>query len=451
MHATAAPLLFLLATAPQDPAEVLARFKLDGKDAIVTRTDVAVEMAFHLRRRERGRQACEQLVDAALTRAAATKQGLLPTNDEIERFWQKLQEQLRNAGQRPEQFPAIRNATREQWFADLAVQIAQERLVRNELHLGADEPVTGEMLKLWLQEERKKRKVVTDPDALPAGTAVRIDDVDVTALDLGLLLLRIAEDGDRDRYVRQVALLQSIESLAHREGIAITPADLEAAVQKRRAEAAQDPQTRKVGFDQIVKAEGLTIEWLQNSRVFRSHVLLEKVGARRFSKETLAAELTQDRRTVLELVGPRRRLSIMFVRALDEPNGLVPLDFAAAEKRLLEARKRLAEESFDYVARVESQDPRTKQQGGDAGWHRRRSEQLPEAVLGAAFALDEGAVSQPVRTEEGVFLVKVVTVEPDPSDDELLGRLRAFRTQEMTKQILDDAAIEMVSKREETK
>lgn len=451
MNAAALLSLALLAAPPQDPNEVLARFRLDGKPAIVTRTDVAMEMAFHLRRRDRGRQACDQLVDAALTRAAATKQGLMPTTAEVEQFWQKLQEQLRSAGQRPEQFPAIRNTSKEQWFADLAVQIAQERLVRSELRLGADEPVTPDMLKLWLQEERKKRKVVIDPDTLPAGTAVRIDDLDVPALELGQLLLRVAEDDDRDRYVRQVALLQSIETIAAREGVVITDADLDAAVQKRRAEAAQDPQTRKVGYDQIVKAEGLTIEWLRQSRVFRGHVLLEKLAARRFPAEALIAECTKDRRAVLDLVGPRRHLSIVFVRALDEPNGLVPLDFPAAEQRLLAVRKRLGEEAFEHVARVESQDPRTKQQGGDAGWHRRHSEQLPEPVLAVAFALEAGAVSQPVRTEDGCFLVKVVEIEPDPADAELIERLRALRTQDVSKQILRDAAIEMVSGREDPK
>ena len=68
-------LAMLAPAAPQDPNTVLARFQLEGKPATVTRTDVAIEMAFHLRRRDRGQQATSLLVDQALTRRAANKSG----------------------------------------------------------------------------------------------------------------------------------------------------------------------------------------------------------------------------------------------------------------------------------------------------------------------------------------------------------------------------------------
>src|SRR5688572_29396078 len=49
MYAFALVPFVLLATRPQDPPDVLATFKLEGKPATVTRNDVAIEMAFHLR------------------------------------------------------------------------------------------------------------------------------------------------------------------------------------------------------------------------------------------------------------------------------------------------------------------------------------------------------------------------------------------------------------------
>ncbi|MFN9278036.1 MAG: hypothetical protein ACK6D2_20145 [Planctomycetota bacterium] len=54
-------------------------------------------------------------------------------------------------------------------------------------------------------------------------------------------------------------------------------------------------------------------------------------------------------------------------------------------------RARLDKEAFDVVARIASEHNASKQQGGDAGWHRRRSERLPEPVLAAAFAQTAGA------------------------------------------------------------
>ncbi|MEO6594641.1 MAG: hypothetical protein ABIP94_07795, partial [Planctomycetota bacterium] len=333
-------------TGPQDPSDVLARFQLEGKPSSVTKTDVALEMAFHLRRRDRGQQACDVLVDTMLTRRAAAKLGLMPTEAEVHAAWEELQRQLRAAGRRPEEFPAVRNAGMAQLFDFLAVQLAQERLVRRELAMGAKESVSADMLKLWLQEERRKNKVVIDPDELPAGTAVRVVDSDVPLIDLGFLLLSTSEDHERDRFVRQVVYLQSIEALGRQRGVQVGNEDLDAAIERRRADAATEPRYRGVSLEQILKAEGLTVEALRQQRVFRAQVLLDKLALTMFPTADLTAELQKSRQAVLDVVGPRRHLGIVFMRALDKPNAIVLLDFASAMKRLETARARLAKETF---------------------------------------------------------------------------------------------------------
>ena len=446
MYAFAAIPFVLLTARPQDPPEVLATFKLEGKSATVTRNDVAIEMAFHLRRQQRGQQACEVMVDTTLARTAAKKQNLMPTEAEVRAFWSELQKQLRAAGQKPEDFAAVRNTSMAQWFEDLAVQIAQERLVRAELGMRPDEKVSGDMQKLWLQEERKKHRVVTDPDQLPPGTAARIDADDLSIADLGSLLLRTSEDHERDEFVRKIVYLQSLETLARREGVQLTDADLDEAVKRRRYDAARDPRYRGIPFEQMIKSQGFTIAALRELRVFRAQVLLDKIAQRRFPTADLLAELERNRAGVLELVGPRRRLGIVFVRALDVANALVPLDFAAATKHLEGVRQRLAKETFATVAKIESHDPASKMNGGDAGWHRRRSDKLPEPVLAAAFALASGDCSAPVRAEDGCYLVKVLEVEPMPTDDFLVGELREYRAQQLSKKLLEDADIQVATK-----
>lgn len=438
-------LAMLAPAAPQDPNQVLARFQLEGKPATVTRTDVAIEMAFHLRRRDRGQQATNLLVDQALTRRAAKQKKLMPTEAEVQAFWEKLQAELRAAGHKPEDFAAVRNTSTSQWLEDLAVQLAQERLVRSELGLRAEETVSPDMLKLWLQEERRRSKIILDPEQLPSGTCARIDDVDVPIADVGLLLLRTSEDDERDRFVRQVIYLQSLEALARKENTQLTAADLDAAIARRRDDAARDPRYRGVSFEQLLEAEGMTVASLRQLRVFRGQALLDRLAERLFPHDALAAELERDRQNVLDLVGPRRHLGVIFVRALDEPNGLVPLDFPAAAKKLEEVRKRLVAEAFDHVARIESEHVSTKMQGGDAGWHRRRSTQLPDQVLATAFGLAAGEVSTPVRTEDGCWLVKVAEIDPVPDDERLLEQLRRLRAQELAQRLLRDAAIEIVA------
>lgn len=440
------PLLTCLLLAPaapqQDPGEVLAQFQLEGRDAYVTRTDVALEMAFHLRRRDEGRQAVEVLVDSTLTRRAAKAKGLMPTQAEVKAFWNDLAGKLRAAGKKPEEFAAVRNSTEQQLFEVFAVQIAQERLVRAELALGKNEHVSGDMLKLWLSEERRRAKIEVDPDKLPAGVACRVDDQPVALDELGRLLLQTCDETEQQRFVQQVAYLQTIEAMAREQGLQLTTDDLDRAIQTRRSEAARDPRLGGVGFEQLIKSQGFTLQSLRELRVFRAQVLLPLLAARLHPDAELQQQLLEHRDEVLERVGPRRQIGMIFVRALQTPNALVPNDFPAAMAQLQAARARLAKDPFDLVARITSEEPLSKQRGGDAGWHNRRDGDLPELVLQAAFALAKGEVSEPLGGEDGCYLIKVLDVEPDLDDAALLARLRERAADDLKRQILDNLHLE---------
>ena len=158
MFALASLVILYLAT-PQEPNKILATYELNGEQTTVTNTDVALEMAFHLRRNDRGRQGCNMLVDYLITRNEAKRLNLMPTRSDAHKFWKQLQDQLVKAGHNPQDYAAVRNTSKEQWLDDLSVQIAQERLVRNELGLADNESVGGDMLKLWLGEARQRASV----------------------------------------------------------------------------------------------------------------------------------------------------------------------------------------------------------------------------------------------------------------------------------------------------
>ncbi|MBL8737241.1 MAG: peptidylprolyl isomerase [Planctomycetes bacterium] len=443
--------LSLLLCPPQEPGDVVATYQLLGEPAQVTRTDVALDLAFHLRRRERGRQGVEMLLQSELTRRAANKAHLMPTEAEVRVFWAELQRQLRAAGREPDEFAAVRNTSERQWLEDLSLQMAQERLVRRELDLRPDEKVGGDMLKLWMQEQTRKAKVQSDPDQLPPGTALRLEDHDVPMVELGMLLLRTSEDDERNVAVHRVAYLNTLDALCRREQVALQPADLDRAIEQRRKQAEQDARFRGASFESVLQAEGLTTAALRESRVFRGHVLLELLAQKRFPDATLAEELVRDRAAVLERVGPRRRLSVVFLNAMEVPNELVKRDFAAAMERMAVLKQTLANETFANVAALASEHAPTRKKGGDLGWHRRSGNQLPTVVAEAAFTLPAGGVSEPLRGEDGVYLIKVVEIEPEPTDAVLLQRLRELRARELGNQLIQDAKVQLVDGKENGK
>jgi peptidyl-prolyl cis-trans isomerase SurA len=83
------------------------------------------------------------------------------------------------------------------------------------------------------------------------------------------------------------------------------------------------------------------------------------------------------------------------------------LALAKAESLLVEIRKG---GDFAQIAKRESMDPGSKDQGGDLGWHR-RGEFVP-ALDRMYFALGPGQVSPVVKTTYGYHIIKIDRVQP---------------------------------------
>lgn len=108
----------------------------------------------------------------------------------------------------------------------------------------------------------------------------------------------------------------------------------------------------------------------------------------------------------------------------------------AAEKTLLDLRERAEKgESFAELAREYSQDPGSAQEGGDLGFFGKGI--MDPAFEQAAFALNEGEVSQPVRSAFGVHLILLEAIRPSETKSfeavrgELLAELRRDRAEQL--------------------
>lgn len=85
---------------------------------------------------------------------------------------------------------------------------------------------------------------------------------------------------------------------------------------------------------------------------------------------------------------------------------------AKAEAEAADLEKRLAAgEDFAALAAEHSQDPGSAAQGGDLGWFGKGV--MTPAFEDAAFALQKGELSKPVRSEFGYHLIRVDDVQPE--------------------------------------
>jgi peptidyl-prolyl cis-trans isomerase D len=109
-----------------------------------------------------------------------------------------------------------------------------------------------------------------------------------------------------------------------------------------------------------------------------------------------------------------------------------------AEDALAQAKKKGA--NFEDLAKKYSQDPGTKDKGGDLGWLT-QGQTVPEFEK-TAFSLDKGQVSDLVRTQYGFHIIKVLDKETAHTRpfDEVKDSMRApLMLQEADKQASDTA------------
>lgn len=209
--------------------------------------------------------------------------------------------------------------------------------------------------------------------------------------------------------INELVMIQA----AQRDSIVVAPSDVQAQVEATLAQ-----QERSFGgraaFEAALQSEGMTLE------EYRATVAQ---GVRRAGiRQQFEASLQRDRRppsvTNAEIraffearrdeIGSRPA-TIEFVQIVVTPE---PAD-SAREAALAEAQAALEDlrggGDFATVARRYSDDPGTRERGGDLGWFR-RGRMVPEFER-AAFAMRPGQTSGVVETPFGFHIIKVDRVK----------------------------------------
>jgi len=119
------------------------------------------------------------------------------------------------------------------------------------------------------------------------------------------------------------------------------------------------------------------------------------------------------------------------------PKDATPEQTAAIEKRMLDLRARLEKgEDFAAIAREASEDPGSKDRGGDLGFFGRG--QMVPPFEAAAFALEPGGLSPVVRSDFGFHVIR--TEEKKPAEDTSYEQAQREIARELV--ILDVAKVE---------
>ncbi|MHC5064074.1 MAG: peptidylprolyl isomerase, partial [Planctomycetota bacterium] len=118
---------------------------------------------------------------------------------------------------------------------------------------------------------------------------------------------------------------------------------------------------------------------------------------------------------------------IILLRSSDPPNEFIPRTHAQSLELAEELREKINRGimRFSEAARLYSEEPQTKQRGGQVGRLSAKSTNLPPEIMSAAFASPAQRVPEPVSSQGGVFLLWIAEIDPPPTDRQLIAAMRA--------------------------
>ncbi len=221
--------------------------------------------------------------------------------------------------------------------------------------------------------------------------------------------LEQARKDELESLINELVMLQA----AARDSVSVADADVQAQVQAAVAEQ-QQRFGGEAAFQKGLEREGMTLE--QYRRMIERNV--RRAGVRQRYMATLQrdhspppvseAEVKQFFEERAGTLGTRPA-TIEFRQVVVSPQ---PSDSArqAALNEASEVRQKLLNgEDFEQLARRYSDDPGTKEKGGELGWFRRG--QFVPAFDRAAFSLRPGQISPVVETPFGFHIIRVDKVK----------------------------------------
>jgi len=212
-----------------------------------------------------------------------------------------------------------------------------------------------------------------------------------------------------DDLLRKRLIAQEIE----RRRIVISPTDIDDRTEIEFERILKQNNLTEEQAAQILQRQGRTLESFKRElrQAVELHLQTERlrdlvVGPIEPTEQELSAYLEEHREDydTPEEVHARHIL-------IRVPEGASEAEIAQAKKQIEDIKKELENGAdFAELAKKYSQDPGSAPNGGDLGFFRRG--QMVREFEDAAFSLEPGQISDPVRTQFGFHLIKVEEKKP---------------------------------------
>lgn len=402
----------------------------------ITWPEFYTELARRHRGKSLGKEALEHLIEKRLVTLEARARKIDVPGREVDARIGALRQQLAAQKLSLEKHLDGRGMSMAEFRDYVRLSLLYDRVARSDLGLAPGAPLTADKRKLWLREKQRKHGAIDKVKELPPGVAALVGKERISLAELGKAMARNLVADERLSLLRQMIAYRLLAREAAAREIAVTEADHDAALARKRAEFASDPQYKKAGItlEGMLHAQGRSLADLRDGEVFRAEVLISALGARMFPDDGLKQEYEKEIILWQGRIGASRETHRLLVQGPPRR----PLE----EARKLCAKVRTAvrqPQDFAPAARRFSEDKASKRRGGNLGFLHRREHGVDERLLKAAFSMRVGVVSQPVEDGDGYSLLLVTKTQAGPVGDARWAAMRQWKVAAWLRQLVQDS------------
>lgn len=413
---------------------------LEGPAAVITRDQLDDVLIWREGRSPAGQEAFAELLQLLVVEAMGDEAGIVIGAEEMAERRRELDDEVRNGGVPGgiDELIEMQGTTEAEFMRYLRLSMISERLARKALGLDDDTPIAAEDQQAWLAQAIQSRETVQMEHPWSDGVVAKSGGVAITREDFAAHLRQQMPDEDVREACYMILLERAVLARMPELGEAGVEAALDREIERRRAAMESDPQYGGATYENMLDARGLSIEAVRRDPAIRAAAFAHEAVDRAFDGDGLKEEYRADQQRYDAKYGDAVQVYVLYKAASDDPdNPLLPPAKVVMEDLAAMAEKIESRQEFLRALDIQSEDARSRENGGLLGIVARHGEGDGfEPLRAAAFAAIDASpdtyqdqVLGPVRLENGCVLFMLGQRRPAPSWDQMReavhGELRA--------------------------
>lgn len=389
-----------------------------------------------------------QLIELRVLEQLAAEQGLTVGEERLRGRLVELDGEIRSSGKYPglAAFLEAKEVDEGTFREYLRLAILHEELTRRALGLGPDQPASAEQQRVWLDSVMAQLEIEQLPHPWTEGVVVRLGEQVIARPEFSRHLRTVLPRDDLETACHQLLLEKRVRARMPDMAEAALERAIEQEIDRRREQAQADERYKGARYEDLLSAQGLSLESLRRDPAVRVAALARIWIERTCDEQTLRRVYADEREAFDGRFGEAIEVSALLLKAARFKNDLNPRTFEEAESELRDLRSRMqGAEDFQRLSALHSEDPVTREHGGRLGLVTRGVSNIPAPIREATFSTLEGAQSAgggevagtilgPLRVQGGVVLVLLGARRPAPTWEVMSAHVQ----REMRRRFLDE-------------